>query len=263
MKKLRNYIEFIKENNQDNNDSNIFEEIAPFSIDNRPKNDTDIKREKNFIIDSVKKFDDIFGTNYYEKFGSDFHVLVGKEVYFSKEIIESLSEEAIKPGVYVRFDLLKNKDENIETLYDHLMKLTLMNQEGKEDNETLDFLCSQITSKVNKEEVYYRLFRKIGSEFNQEVIKDTLEVKTSYDLGGNNKPMDKNMQRSFLISLKNSLKHYQNKVQKGKFNIIDSKELFGKVIEYYLKSDLINNLTIREDYIKKRLNDWYEYMRII
>ncbi|CAG7581416.1 MAG: hypothetical protein SLAVMIC_00831 [uncultured marine phage] len=261
--KLKKYIEFVNEN-KSNVSIKFLEEITPFSKERRPQTDDDISHEKDFVIKAVQKFDEIFGTDYYQKFGSDFHVLVGSDIYFSKEIVEALSDEAVKPNVYMKFDLLKNKDESVESLFDHLMRMTLTSHEGHEDDGSLvDFLCNKIPNRLPKEELYYKLFRKIGSEFDAEIIKEVMETKTHYDLGGDNKQMPKSIQKAFLSSLTQGMKRYHNKVQKGKFNLIDCKEYFKIVAENYLNSDQVNKLTIREDYINKRLKDWYEYLRMV
>lgn len=257
--KLKKYYEFIKEGKVVD-----LEQITPFSRERRPQTDSDISHEKDFLLKSIQKFDEIFGTDYYAKFGTDFHVLTGSDIFFSKEVIEALSEEAKKPKVYMRFDLLKNKDESVQTLFDHLMRMTLNDNEGGEDDEsTLNFLCEKIPSKLNKEELYYKLFRKIGNEFDPELIKEILETKTHYDLGGDGQLMAKSVQKAFLESMKKAMFRYQNRIQKGKFNLLDCKSFFKIVLEYYLESDNVNKITIREDYISKRLKDWYQFLRTI
>lgn len=257
--KLKKYNEFIKESKVTS-----LEQLTPFSRDRKPQTDEDISHEKDFLLKAIQKFDEIFGTDYYAKFGTDFHVLTGNEIYFSKEVVEALSNEAKKPKVYMRFDLLKNKDESVQTLFDHLMRMTLNDHEGGEDDEsTLNFLCDKIPGKLNKEELYYKLFRKIGSEFDPEIIKEILDTKTHYDLGGDNPNMAKSVQKAFLESMRKAMLRYQNKIQKGKFNLVDCKAFFKIVVQYYLKSDHVNKITIREDYISKRLKDWYEYLRTI
>lgn len=257
--KLKKYIEFIKENKV-----SVIETISPFSKERRPQTDEDISKEKDFLLKAIQMFDEIFGTDYYAKFGLDFHVLVGSEIYFSKEVIESLTMEAKKPEVYSKFNLLKNKDESVQTLFDHLMRMTLNKQEGGEsDGSALEFLCDKIPNKLNKEELYYKLFRKIGSEFDHELISEVFETKTKYDLGGDNPQMAKSVQKAFLESMKSSMLRFQNKVQKGKFNLIDCKSFFEITLENYLESDHVNQITIREDYISKRLKDWYNYLKSI
>jgi len=263
--KLKSYTQFVNESNIiDSKEVINFTDMTPFSKARRPQSDGDITHEKEFINKAVHKFDEIFGTDYFNKFGSDFHVLTNDEIYFSKEVVEALSNEAMKPKVYMQFDLLKNKDESVQTLSDNLMRITLSDHENIEDDgSVLNFLCSKVPSKVNKEELYYRLFRKVGSEFCPEIIKEILETKTHYDLGGDNKEMSNSIQKAFLVALKDGMYRYQIKVKKGKFNIVKSEEFFKIVIENYLKSDLVNKMTIREDYINKRLEDWYGHLRTL
>ena len=240
--------------------------VAPFSLDNRPSSDRDIKIEKDFIISAIKKFDEIFGTDYYQKFGTDFRLLVGKEVFFSKEIVESLVNESLKEEVNVKFNLLQNDDENTNTLYDNLMRVKLnsiSDGDTEDDNDTdskaLDFITSLLPSKINKSELYYRLFKKVGSEFDDELIKDILEVKHSFDLKGDGRIMKKDYQRVFLESMKKTMLRYVNKVKKNKSNFINTEEFFKYTFEEFSEKEISEN--IRRDYLKKRLNDWVKYLK--
>lgn len=234
----------------------ISDSVTPFSLDNRPSSDRDIKVEKEFIVSAIKKFDEIFGTDYYQKFGTDFRLLVGKDIFFSKEIVESLVKESLKEEVNEKFDLLKNKDENSHTLYDHLMRVKL-----NEDNidEALDFLTTILPSKINKSELYYKLFKKVGSEFSDEIIKDVLEIKSSFDLKGDGRVMKKEYQKAFLESMKRTMLRYPSKVKKNKSNFINTKEFFKYTLGEFSKKEMSEN--IRRDYIKKRLNDWVQYLK--
>jgi len=230
----------------------VSDDVAPFNLNKRPQTDQDMEREKSFLLSAIKEFDRIFKTDYHQKFGIDFRLLVGRDEFFSKEAIEALIKEALKYEVYTRFDL--SSSDTFDTLYSNILKYKV--SETKDD--FLDFINSILPNKIDKSKLYYKFFRKVGSEFDNEVIKDVLEFKNSFDLGGDNPRMKEKYQRVFLRGMKHSMNRYQRKVKKGKSSFISTSEFFEGVLSYLDNAEIED---VKKDYVKKRLGDWVSYLK--
>ena len=259
------YLKYIKSFNKINeNKRDNFLDWIPFSKGKRPASDLDIKLNKNLIRESVRKFDIMFGTDYFDKFGMDYHILTGSNIYYAKEVIESLTDEALRSSVYDKFDLVSKKDESQNFLYDYIMSMSIKSSEGcGEDcfDDTLYFLKRNIPLKVSRGEFLYKFFKKFGSEFNNDLIKDIFEVKNGYDLGGNGNQMEIKIQKAFLTSTKRVLDKFEKKGNKGVSKVIDTQYMFKLILEDFCENEFINDESIKEKYLKKRLNDWFKWIK--
>lgn len=225
-----------------------------FSKDNPPENDSEIEKNKTLIRKAVQKFDKIFGTNYYQKYGSDFRTVLGDTRYFLKEIIIYLRDETLKKGPD-GFKHTKFIDNLTTTLYDNLIRDFLTNEKN-----TLKFIGDKIPNKINKTELFYKFFLNFGHNFNDELIKEVLEIKQKFENKREKDEMNKTIQRTFLKSMKEVMDMFSEKVKRNQTVFISSDTFFEKTLEKFKKSDL-NKHIISDNYLKKRLNDWIKWVK--
>jgi hypothetical protein len=249
--KIKRYLEYITESKKDN-----FLDWIPFSRSKRPKSDEDIKLNKRLIRESVMKFDMMFGTQYFDRFGMDYQILVGSTVYYCKEVLESLTDEALKEEVYQNFDLTQEPDQ---TLYDNIMVDILTEDDNKD--VLFKYITSKIPKMVYKQEILHKFFKKFGSEFNNDLIKEIFDTKSNYDLGESSNVMLSTIQREFLNSMKATMDRYQEKENKGVKKLVNSHDFFKNVIENFYESEFVSTGRVKELYLKKRLNDWFKWIK--
>lgn len=250
MQFLKKYINFINESKKEN-----FIDWYPYSKDIPPKTDLDIHNNRKMIKYAVQTFDKMFGTQYFDKFGMDYHYLVGSNKYFGKEVISALVDEALKPEIYSQFKL----DNSVsDTLYDYLMYLNINADDDTDVNisKVVKFINNKIPKKIFKGELGYKFFDKFGEEFTNEMVEEIIDVNYNIPKGEKYKHITPSLQREFLNAFNRVMKRYIIKNTKTKKTMIDTEEFFTLVLEDYLKSEYINTDRIKEVYVKKKINDW-------
>lgn len=207
------------------------------------------------ITSIVSSFDYYFGSNYQSEFQGDYRILTNKDSYTSQNVIDSLISEVNINNLNL-FSLESSLDgDGLDDLlyqadylyYQHPQKI---------DNilNTIEEKLNTFPKVVAKEKFFYLFFKKFSKYFTPQVIKDELEIKHSYDVTGTS-PLDKKMQSRIITSLTNSFQHYQQKVKKGKYNLISSDKVIKFFLLYFLKSSTSETI---KDVLQHQRDKWLQ-----
>lgn len=226
----------------------------------KPITDKEVLENEELLKKAVIKFDELFKTNYYVKYGVDYSTLLNdptiKNVYYG-DVIKQLIINSFNINIY--HNIFKFETNTIE---DFIYKFIIYKLVGK-DVTTLESsfkktILSKIPSTVNKKMFLYKFFKNYGNQFNTEVIEEVLGItkKNMYELGGVNIKADKKVQQIFLSTLKKELDKYKDIINTN--DILDT--VLNKMLNHFNENESELKSVIHERYIIVKLKELLEYL---
>lgn len=194
-----------------------------------PKTQDEVNYDNKLSLRAIKLYDDIFGTNFTNKYKDDFSLLV-KDPSINKvtsgDIISKLIEMSYIHKVYSKFDIKTSKD-GLEEL---LLKQIMNSYQIKEINtkDILEYL-NKLTKKSRVKKFLYDLYLDYGNNFDVELIKEVFEIKRKKSLHHHRDnlielpTMDKYLETAWWKSIKWSLSHYKD--------YFETKEMLNKALD--------------------------------
>ena len=275
MSKILKYIQFITENmNSDKVDSvsakfpiikDIYKYVkyGNFAGVKKPITDKEMLENDELLKKSVKKFDELFKTDYYTKHGMDYSTLLNdptiNKVYYG-DVVKFLIMSSFDINVYQN---IFNFESN--TIEDFVYKFIIFKLVKKEvadlENEFKNKIMKNVPKAVNKKMFLYKFFKHFGSQFNVEIIEEVMGIskKNMYELGGLNVKAHKNMQKLFLSTLKKELDKYKDIIKTDV--VIDN--VLNNILNFYNDGNTDITNVIHDKYIVVKLKEYLDYLESI
>ena len=229
----------------------------------KPLTDLEVSQNEELLINAVKKYDELFNTHYFEKYGTDYSMLVKdptiKKLYYG-DVVKQLCIDSFK------LDIFKNINaENITSINDYILTYIIYKKISKECEELKTKLKSvlfkSIPKVINNKEFLYKFFKNNGTEFTKENIHEIFEIKNKknhYELGGESAILAHDyIQKLFLSSLKKSVDRFND--------LLDTDKLFDlllKNMDEKIENDSsLTTSIIHDRYIIFRLKEFLHYIK--
>lgn len=232
----------------------------------KPVSDKELEQNNYLLKLAVTKFDELFNTDYFKKYGLDYDLLVKdptiKKVYYG-DVVRQLCIDAFK------FDVFRNVNvESAKSISDLVIAFIIMDyikdEQGivKLQKYFKDVMFMKIPKIVNKKELLYLFFKNNGTEFTTDKINEIFNIKNkknTYLLGGTNVLADVYVQDIFLKSLKKAIDRFTD--------LVNTDKLYDIFIGY-LKKEVVNSTElstniIHDKYIVSKLKSFLNYLKEI
>jgi hypothetical protein len=178
-----------------------------------PKTDDELRYDRQLSWKAITLYDEIFGTNVKETYGEDYDLLLKDPSIkrpTSGDVIKKLIENSYLPNWYSKFNIKTNSD-NISGL---LLDQFINHHQGKKVSwkPLINYLKKEMKTSQRKKQFVYNLYKPFGSQFNQEMTKEILNVKKDYEIDNKEefKPMDERLEKTWWKCIQWSMNHYKD-----------------------------------------------------